>query len=194
MNNEGPALERLLRRLTETPSDFLAEPRTTSGSGLVHTAAVVADLLALHAYAAPADLSSFTPADTPAARRRAGFALLLCWLLADTELIALQLPAPALHALLIEGTSELSSQLAPAKYRDDPERREELVRFALARLDLRPSGETLAQAQDRLTALSSVERARVLAAARQAEQRARAVREALARKAAQESADKYTRE
>lgn len=193
MNHEGPSLERLLRRVAETPSDFLAEPRTTSGRGIVHVPAVVSDLLALHACDSP-DLPVFAPKDTPASRRQAGLALLLCWLLAEPELIARRFAASTLHALLTEGASELSAQLAPAKYRDDPERREELVRFALARLDLRPSGETLAQAQDRLTALSSAERARVVAAARQAEQRARAIREALARKAAQESADKYTRE
>ena len=66
--------------------------------------------------------------------------------------------------------------------------------MALARLGCRPGGETLAQAQDRLTRISSTERNRVMLAARAAEERARAVREALARKAAQESADKYTRE
>jgi hypothetical protein len=193
MNHEGPALEHLLRRVAETPSDFLAEPRTTSGRGAVHVPAVVSDLLALHACDS-LDLTALAPDDSPAARARAGLSLLLCWLLADPELIARRFPASTLHTLLTAGAYELSVQLAPSKYRDDPERREELVRFALARLDLRPSGETLAQAQDRLTALSSAERARVVAAARQAEQRARAIREALARKAAQESADKYTRE
>ena len=65
---------------------------------------------------------------------------------------------------------------------------------ALARLGLRPAGETIAQAQDRLTTLSSAERQRVMRAARAAEERARAIREALVRKAAQESADKYTRD
>jgi hypothetical protein len=193
MNHEGPALEHLLRRVSETPSDFLAEPRTTSGRGVVHVPAVVSDLLALHACDS-LDLSALAPDDSPAARARSGLSLLLSWLLADPELIARKFSASTLHALLTDGAYELSVQLAPSKYRDDPERREELVRFALARLDLRPSGETIAQAQDRLTTLSSAERARVVAAARQAEQRARAIREALARKAAQESADKYTRE
>ena len=57
-----------------------------------------------------------------------------------------------------------------------------------------PAGETLAQAQDRLTTLNSAERARVMKAAQAAEQRARQIREELARKAAEESADKWTRE
>ena len=76
----------------------------------------------------------------------------------------------------------------------DPDRREELARLALARLGFRPAGETVAQAQDRLTTLNSAERARVMKAAQVAEQRARQIREALARKAAEESADKWTRE
>lgn len=193
MNNEGPSLEHLLRRVTETPSDFLAEPRTESGSGVVHVDAVIADLFALYNAPLPA-LAEFTPDSTQTSRRRVGVALLLSWLLADPEMLQQPLSAPRLQLLLTDGAAELAAQLAPAKYCDEPDRREELVRFALARLDLRPSGETLPQAQDRLVALNSAERARVVAAARQAEERARAVREALAKKAAQEAADKYTRE
>lgn len=193
MNHEGPTLEHLLRRLAETPADFLTDPRATSGKGVIHVAAVAADLLALHG-CPTTDLSTLDPDDSSPARRRAGVSLLLCWLLADPQLIAGKIPAPALVQLLIQGAAELATQNVAAKYRDDSERREELVRFALARLDIRPSGETLAQAQDRLTALSSIERNRVLAASREAEARSRAIREALARKAAQESADKYTRE
>jgi hypothetical protein len=115
-------------------------------------------------------------------------------LLADSEIIALKVPANVLVTLLTEGAAELAYQNSATKYRDDSERREEFTRFALARLDLRPAGETVVQAQDRLTSLSSIERNRVLAASRAAEERSRAIREALARKAAQESADKYTRE
>jgi hypothetical protein len=64
----------------------------------------------------------------------------------------------------------------------------------LARLDCRPEGETIAQATDRLSGLSGTERRRLLEASRASEQRARAIREALAKKAAEESADKWTRE
>lgn len=193
MNQEGPTLEHMLRRLAETPSDFLAEPHTSSGQGIIHVSAVVADLLALHD-AETADFRSFTPDGSALSMRQASVALLLCWFLADSELIALKIPARSLLKLLTEGTAELASQNGATKYRADTERREELARFSLARLDMRPAGETIAQAQDRLTALSSIERNRVLAASRAAEERSRAIREALARKAAQESADKYTRE
>jgi hypothetical protein len=193
MNQEGPTLEHLLRRLAETPSDFLAEPRSSSSCGTIHVPAVVGDLLAFHGYCL-AEFKPFTPDASAPSIRRAGVTLLLCWLLADSEIIALKVPANVLVTLLTEGAAELAYQNSATKYRDDSERREEFTRFALARLDLRPAGETVVQAQDRLTSLSSIERNRVLAASRAAEERSRAIREALARKAAQESADKYTRE
>jgi hypothetical protein len=183
----------MLRRLIETPADFLEEPRTADGSGIVHVPAVVADLLEFHGDA-HMNADSGAPEVLPTDRRSAGITLLLCWLLADPELISLGVPPKGLLTLLTDGAAELGSQNSAAKYRDDSERREEIVRYALARLGMRPSGETVIQAQDRLTTLSSIERNRVLAASRAAEQRAREIREALARKAAQESADKYTRE
>jgi hypothetical protein len=193
MNHEGPSLELLLRRLAETPSEFLAAPHTPTSRVGVHIPAVVADLLAAYGHA-PASLGDFETTDTIADKRRAGLTLVLCWLLAEPELIATAPALEPLHALLTEGATDLAAQFTAEKYLAEPERREELTRFALARIDLRPSGETLAQSQDRLSALSSAERARVIKASRKAEQRAREIREALARKAAQESADKYTRE
>ncbi len=193
MNQIGPTLEHLLRRLIETPTDFLAEPYTIKGGGIVHLSAVAADLLTLYGHSEP-DLTALDPDDSASSLRRAEVSLLLCWLLADPQLVAGKISAPALVDLLDEGASEMASQNDATQYRNDSERREELVRFSLARLDLRPCGESLTQAQDRLSALSSIERNRVLAASREAEARSRAVREALARKAAQESADKYTRE
>ncbi len=66
--------------------------------------------------------------------------------------------------------------------------------MVLARLDYRPAGETIAQATDRLSGISGTERRHLIEASRAAEQRARELREALARKAAEESADKWSRE
>jgi hypothetical protein len=66
--------------------------------------------------------------------------------------------------------------------------------MALAAFGFRPEGESAIQAADRLTAVSGAERRRLLAASREADERARAVREALVRQAAQESADKWARD
>lgn len=194
MQTEGPLLETLTRRLAETPEDFLAEPRI-GASGRVCVAAVAGDLLRSRgAIFDVTALSGLEGKDAKHDRNRLSVALLLCWLLADDWFRKNKLTSNALIGLLSQGSFQLGAQVASRKFVTDPDRREELARFSLARLGLRPAGESVAQAQDRLTSLSSAERARVLQASRAAEERARAIREALARKAAQESADKFTRE
>jgi hypothetical protein len=194
MQAEGPMLETLTRRLAETPEDFLAEPRIGS-SGRVHVAAVAGDFLrVLGTPPEAADLAAFEGADSWRDRNRLSVVLLLCWLLADEWFRQNKLPEGALLELLGQGSAQLSAQVASRKFVTDPDRREELARYSLARLGYRPAGETIPQSQDRLTSLSSAERARVLQASRTAEERARAIREALVRKAAEESADKFTRE
>jgi hypothetical protein len=194
MQAEGPILESLTRRLAETPEDFLAEPRIRN-SGHVRVAAVAGDLVrSLGGPLAAADLAPYEGTDPRRDRNRLSVVLLLCWLLADEWFQQNKLPPGAVLELLSRGATELSGQVASRKFVTDPDRREELARFGLARLGYRPAGETMAQARDRLTSLSSAERARVLQASRSAEARARAIREALVRKAAEESADKFTRE
>jgi hypothetical protein len=194
MKNEGPALESLLRRLAETPDDFLAEPRIGS-AGKVHVAAVVHDWLGSLGVQAPASaLKAFEVTDAKTHRNRLSISLLLAWLLSSPWF---RRPGfDAAHALqaLMDASQELSPFVPSKKFVTEPDRREELARVALARLDLRPEGESMAQAQDRLVTISTAERSRVVKAAQAAEQRARAIREALAKKAAEESADKYTRE
>ncbi len=194
MQSEGPILESLTRRLAETPEDFLAEPRIGE-TGRVHVAAVVVDLLRLlHTSLEDARLTQFAGRDVRRDRNRLAITLLLCWLLSDNWFRQTKIEGTNILELLDREANELSLQVAARKFVTDPDRREELARVALARLGFRPAGETLAQAQDRLTTLNSAERARVMKAAQAGEQRARQIREALVRKAAEESADKYTRE
>jgi hypothetical protein len=193
VNREGPLLESLTRRLAETPEDFLAEPRLGNRPG-VEVRAVVFDLCrALGGVPAAAALAGFA-GDARRDRNRLAVVLLLGWLLADPWFRTAGVTLADLLALLGDGAAELAAATRAPELVSDPERREELVRTALARLGFRPAGESLAEAQDRLTTLSAAERTRVMKAARAAEQRARSIREALARKAAEESADKWTRE
>jgi len=188
---EGPALEALLLRVTETPQEFLAEPRQGK-KGLIHVDAVVADLCR-HLGHEP-DPKALTRLVRDGNRNSLAVTLLLCWLLADESLKDSDGSVTDLTTLLDQGARELAEHTASKAFLEDVERREELVRTALGSLALLPRGETEAQAADRLTSLSAAERARVLQASRVSEERARAVREALARKAAEESADKWSRE
>jgi hypothetical protein len=194
MEREGPVLETLMHRLAETPEEFLAEPRI-GGTGQIHTAAVVDDVLRMLGHSVKSrELETFIGTNPRVDRNRLAVTLVLSWLLADEWFVRAQLRIADLTNLLGRAAMEIAEQVPAAKLVTDPDRREELARFALARLGLRPAGETIAQAQDRLMTLSSAERQRVLRASRAAEERARKIREALVKQAAQESADKFTRE
>lgn len=195
MTNEGPLLETLTRRLAECPAEFLAEPRI-GANGVVAVPAVVADLLrdlggpGLDARQAAA----FEGNDRRKHRNRLQCILVACWLLHDDWFRARPQFAPVARRFLAEGLDELAGLVPAARLATDPDRREELARLALQALGLRPAGESAEQAQDRLTTLSSVERQRVIKEATVAEERARKVREAMAKKAAEEAAAKYMRE
>ena len=170
MQQEGPILESLTRRLAETPEEFLSEPHIGQ-TGRAHVAAVVGDLLQmLDAPVQTNELARFVGSDMRRDRNRLAITLLLCWLLSDDWFRQAKLEAAKILSLLDSEASELAAQLASRKFVTDPDRREELARVALARLGFRPAGETLAQAQDRLTTLNSTERARVMKAARTAEE------------------------
>lgn len=188
MTDEGPLLEILLRRLAETPPDFLTDPSLESG-GTIETRAVVGDMLRMHGASALDPRLGELGASRDANRLR--LAQVLAWLFGEPWFLAAKWDV--LSALL-STSAELAGLVPARKCVEQPERREELARLALSKLGLRPAGESEELARDRLTALSTAERARVLAASRAAEERARAIREALAKKAAEESADKWSRE
>ncbi len=195
MNEEGPLLESLTRRLAECPAEFLAEPRIGK-FGAVHVEAVVSDLLRDLGGAAltPEQAVAFQSKDAKKARNRLSLVLIACWLLHDKWFRQEKQHAAQAHSFLSEGLTELAALLPAPQFASDADRREELVRLCLKQLGLRPGGESEAQALDRLATLNTAERQRVIRAAREAEERARAIREAMAKKAAEEAADKWTRE
>jgi hypothetical protein len=192
-SEEGPELAGLLRRLTECPPEFLEEPRI-GATGRVAVVAVVFDLLAdlggIGASDVPLPFQSSDPSDRNAMR----IVLVASWLLHDPWFRARGDLGARAHAFLVEEPPILARVVDADQFVTDPERREELVRHCLARLALRPRGETEEQASDRRTSLDSVERRRVIEATRATEQRARDVREALEKKAAEEAAAKAMRE
>lgn len=192
--NTQTAIEPLLRRLAETPTEFLGEPKIGQIGG-IHVAALVHDVLTgLGFDVETAFLEKFSADVHPSQRNAYKLVMITVWLLSDDAFAQMTPSDTASKDLLTETIPALAGQNGADKYVHDPERREELVRTTLAHLGWRPEGESETQAADRLTRISSTERKRLLLASRAAEARAREVREALARKAAQESADKWTRE
>lgn len=193
MDRIGPPLETLTRRLTDTPAEFLDAPRLGGSEG-VAVAALVNDLPhKLGGRAEAAELARFAgrPSERP---NRLALVMIGVWLLDDDALGRAGMDCADVLRFLGDAVGELADITAARQFVADPDRREELARVALARLGMRPEGESVAQAGDRLSSVSGTERRRLVAASREAERRARAIREALAAKAAQESADKMTRE
>lgn len=196
MTAPGPQLEVLTRRLAETPAEFLMPPRIGKG-GTLHVAAVVNDVAARLGARLTAPALARLQGDGADDAGRLGIAAVLAWLLAEEWFVAAQPMRTAPEGLLdlLDATAaDLAQSTKAQQFVADAERREELARVALARLGLHPAGESADQAADRLTAISGMERRRLLLASRAAEARAEKIRAALARQAAEEAADKWTRE
>jgi hypothetical protein len=194
MTAEGPPLESLTRRLAECPADFLAEPRI-GATGSINVAAVVADLLRdLGGTPGLAQLAAFESKNAKRDRNRLRLVLIACWLLHDACFRERTGLANYVSTFLVTGLTELAELTQAPKFVSDPDRREELARFCLKSLGLRPVGESEVQAQDRLATLNTAERQRVIKAAREAEARAQEIRRKMAEKEAYEASLKTFRE
>jgi hypothetical protein len=184
---EGPSLERLLHRLAECPPDFLLPP------GEINLVALVCDHWRAMGRAIPGPAQRQLLASSHVESQH--LILVVLWLLRDDWFLARPELADATWQLLQSDALAHLGKLARAEtIINDPDRREELVRLCLNGLDLRPEGESAAQSADRLTTLDSVERERVIRETRRAEARTRKIREAMAKKQAEEAAARYSPE
>lgn len=177
------AVAQLTRRLADTPPDFLADPATVAVS------AVVSDVL-LMAGGAALDAAGAARFETPDPRWRR-LVLVTCWLLADPALRESD-PATVERWLTDPALARLAQLVDPPRFTQDPDRREELARLTLRALSLRPAAESPAQSADRLSTVDSVRRQEVLVAAKEAEERAAAVRRAMEEQRAKEAAARYS--
>lgn len=185
--HEGPAISHLHHRMTAI-SSALVEPQD-----MKHLPALVHDLLYRHQQDFSYELlAPFR--DTNIKCPWYTTCYLMLHLYSDPSFSKHQIDASKWAKALEEKSKELFASGKNAVYIEDLDRREEFIRVALAAVNLRPEGETQSQAEDRLLMVSSFERKRVMEAAKAAEERASQIREALARKAAQEAANKMSRE
>ena len=190
----GPSVAALVHRSTACPADFLAPPRA-AGTGVVAVAAVMGDTFRDLGAELPADWVARLepPAADVTTRNWLQACLVTSWLVADEVWRGL-LAAEQLLRFMDVDLHRLAALVPGDALVRDPDRREELARLLVRAVGLTPEGESEAQATDRLSTLDSVNRTRVEEEARAAEERAREVRAALARQAAEEAAARASRE
>lgn len=196
----APPMAALLRHLADAPLDWLAPPEVGRSAG-VRVSALLADCFdALEAAALDEAEAKAGEGRDKDAIGRLRLVMLSLWLLHEAELQATlrgRLDATRRQALLDFLQRDLrqrADHLSAQRVMESNEGREELVRQLLHRLDLLPADESAATFNYRLKARDSIEQAQLVAIARAAEERARKLREAMARKAAEEAAMKYNRE
>ena len=191
-----PPLAEFLRWLAEMPYVFSAEPLGFD-KGQVAVAAVVADLWETYLGTLHQEnvLAAFRPSKTgKLERNRLRWVLAACHLLWHPALRGCSIKPEQLNRLLIQELAQLATAEEAESLRTEEERREELIRRTLRALELQLPGESMQEAEDRLTQVDSVERRRLLRAAAEKEKRASEVREMMARRAAEEAAAKVSRE
>lgn len=117
-----------------------------------------------------------------------------CWLFSYPYFNQNPTLLPKIHEFLYYDLAEVCEYV---KYRDwinDDDRTEEFVRLALKRCDILPSGETAESASNKLEALDTIRRQKVLNETNQSLERIKEIRRAMAEKKAREAANVYGRE
>ena len=193
MTEEGPDLAALTRRLAECPSEFFLPPLVRD-QGQIDVMAIVCDHLRAMDLELPARSIPVPQDRSTFAINRLRLIAIATWMLHDGWFVSRKGLAPAMWSLFQEGLDDLARVVTADDVVKDPDRREELARVCLKELGLRPQGESETQAADRLTTLDSAERVRVVRQTREAEARARKIREQMAKEAAQAAAARYTPE
>lgn len=196
MNEEGPQLVALMHRLSECPEDFVSLSDRADGAAC--TVALTQDFFRRFGDIDPIRDDTHVLDEWMMLGGKSipqsyfGLLGVTLWLFYDPWFDGKsQFAKPIWDLIQGEKLRALSPLLKATQVVADPDRREELVRICLNGLSLRPQGESVAQASDRLMSLDSVERERILRETAAAEKRAREIREAMAKAKALESVSRY---
>ncbi|HOP64573.1 MAG TPA: hypothetical protein PK358_14835 [Spirochaetota bacterium] len=194
---EGPSLEAMMDRLAAIPPEFTEGMGKAGGkkSG-VKLPALVNDLLTDlgGGHITPEEVKALET--SPEKKPHLEIVAILCHIYHDPALRELSVSHEKIRKFFLSRKpEELASCIDDAGiFITDPERREEICRLALNVTGMYPSGENEKRAKERLATLDSVEREKILDKTREAQKRAREIREAMLRKEAEEAASKMSRE
>lgn len=193
---EGPSIEGMIDRLASIPGDFMKEfSEKVSSKTDLNLPALVNDLL-LDTGDRPLSAEEVKALESSADNNYRRLVSIFCHIYHDRYFIMNNPEAGLIRKLMFsQHLSTLGKSVSKAElFISDPDRREELCRLALRAVNLFPQGENENRAKERLGTLDSVERKKILDKTRQAQERAREIREAMLRKEAEEAASKMSRE
>lgn len=198
--DNGPDLFYLLQRLQSCPNEFLLSPILLSQpknyKGEIHTASVVNDLL-LDLGLSEDPKIIFNTLQLKHSAENANYlqlVLITSYLIGDNWFLQSKKYGLKVKELFLNKLKPLALLVEAKQFVLDSERREELVRFCLKELNLKPNGESETHANDRLTTINSIERQKLIEESKAAQKRAQELREAIARQEAEEAASKWNRE
>ena len=198
--DNGPELFYLLQRLQSCPNEFLLSPILLSQpknyKGEIQTASVVNDLL-LDLGLSEDPKIIFNTLQLKHSAENANYlqlVLITSYLIGDNWFLQSRKYGLKAKELFLNKLKPLALLVEAKQFVLDSERREELVRFCLKELNLKPNGESETHANDRLTTINSIERQKLIEESKAAQKRAQELREAIARQEAEEAASKWNRE
>lgn len=198
--DNGPDLFYLLQRLQNCPNEFLLSPILLNPpknyKGEIQTASVVNDLL-LELGLIEDPKIIYNALQLKHSAENANYLQLLLitsYLIGDIWFIQPKKYGLKTKELFLNKLKPLALLIEAKQFVLDSERREELIRFCLKELNLKPNGESDTHASDRLTTINSIERQRLIEESKAAQKRAQELREAIARQEAEEAASKWNRE
>ncbi|MCP5028244.1 MAG: hypothetical protein GY929_18360 [Actinomycetia bacterium] len=179
----------LVEHLTATPPSFLAEPRRGRTTG-VHIDAVVGDMIVLVTGDEPDDDDLF-PLEA-LSRNHLRLVLITCWLLSHRFFVGRGDPS-RLVWLLGQELAPLAQLVEADLVTRDPERAEELCRKLLAGLAEPIAGESPLESADRLIAIDSSRRVRLVRDSQARVKRVEQIGEALGAEAARQGVARFHR-
>lgn len=203
---DGPDLFYLMQKIQNIPKEFSLDPvllnSPKSYKGKVHVDAVLSDLFCeLGAGNVNFGLVDIYRIDYSDANKNYLLCVLLAchvyydpWFFTHSKNNGSAGVIKSIKEFLDKTLPALAKHVQSSQFIYDIERREEFVRVCLNALNLRPKGESDSVAKDRLNTVDTIERLKVIEQSRQAQKRAQELREAIARREAEEAASKWGRE
>lgn len=197
MKRDGPSLEAMMDRVASVHTDILKKQSKLPGEpDCIYIAAIINDLL-VDSGDSPLQPEEAVKADRfGTVKNLQQLAGILCHIFHDPWFMQNKVEPGLIRGLIFSKKLAALGDTADnaEQFVTDPDRREELCRIALDAAGFFPAGENEKKSIERLVSLDSIERKNILDKTRDAQKRAREIRDAMLRKEAEEAASKMSRE